>query len=332
MKNITAYCLSWHLQKSDAFRDLLEEPLRSYAKVNFKRWDGETLTDKPDKNSCLVFCMLPPTEKLLKQGYTDIAWIPMWDQAQGYSDTWWLDLPKNLKIIAYSDVVFRKASKAGLPAIRLHYFKDTQAYKPASWENGRIAYYWNRVGMIGAEFLEKFCESAKISELLFNPDIDPGIEGNKYYELPEIIGRTKVTTIHRTKSREDALRQIEPANIVISPRLTEGAGMVFLESMARGCAVVAHNAPTMNEYIRSNENGLLVNDGWFNLSDRLKIRYGFTTHHRTHPYLLDTTINWKKIENASFEKLGVEAAQYTKAGYDNWRKEFSKLAYFLKVS
>jgi hypothetical protein len=331
MKKLTAYCINWHLQNSDAFKDLLEVPLKSIALINFVGWDGENLPDNPNKDSLLVFCMLPPTEQIIKMGFINLVWIPMWDQAQGYSDEWWSALPKHLKVVAFSEVIDIKAKQAGLRTIRLQHFKNPQDYKPASWKNGHIAYYWNRVGMIGPEFLERFCETANITELIFNPDTDPGTEENKFYSLPSVLGKTTVTTIHRTKSREDALRQIEHANIVISPRLTEGAGMVFQESMARGCTVIAHNAPTMNEYIQNNVNGILLKDGWYSLADRYKNKLGISKHQRTDPFLLEMTIDWKVIKNAKFEKLGIEAARYTKAGYENWVQETSRFAEFMNL-
>ena len=43
----------------------------------------------------------------------------------------------------------------------------------------------------------------------------------------------------------------------VAPRPTEGIGMSFLEAMAMGRCVIAPDMPTMNEYIRHGENGLL---------------------------------------------------------------------------
>lgn len=330
MKQATAYCLSWHLKNSDAFRDLIEAPLKSYMDVNFIGWDGESLPRKPAKGSTLIFCMLPPDQLTLQQKDLNLIWVPMWDQAQGYNDEWWAALPKHLKVLAFSDVIFHKAKQANLSVLRLRYFKNPESLTPTNWENGRIAYYWNRVGMIGPEFLEKFCKEANISELLFNPDVDPGIEENKYYELPAKIGNTRVTTIHRTKTREGALQQIERANIVISPRMTEGAGMVFLEAMARGCAVVAHDAPTMNEYIKDCDNGILLDDTWLGLADRIKMKLGMSSSYKkTGPYLLNPTIDWKKITSTPFEKLGTEAAELSLLGYKSWMRESNQLASFI---
>ena len=58
---------------------------------------------------------------------------------------------------------------------------------------------------------------------------------------------------------DDEYRKIlaEPG-VYIAPRLKEGIGMSFLEQMAMGKCVIAHQDSTMDEYITDGGNGLLV--------------------------------------------------------------------------
>ena len=58
-------------------------------------------------------------------------------------------------------------------------------------------------------------------------------------------------------SREEYLSRIAACEIVVAPRRKEGIGMAFLEAMAMGKCVVAHNEATMNEYIKDGVNGIL---------------------------------------------------------------------------
>jgi glycosyltransferase involved in cell wall biosynthesis len=58
-------------------------------------------------------------------------------------------------------------------------------------------------------------------------------------------------------SREEYLSRIAACEIVVAPRRKEGIGMAFLEAMAMGKCVVAHNDATMNEYIKDGVNGIL---------------------------------------------------------------------------
>ena len=57
--------------------------------------------------------------------------------------------------------------------------------------------------------------------------------------------------------RKEYFERISKCGIVIAPRRKEGIGMAFLEAMAMGKCVVAHNDATMNEYIKNGKNGIL---------------------------------------------------------------------------
>lgn len=56
---------------------------------------------------------------------------------------------------------------------------------------------------------------------------------------------------------DEYMRVLSNCNVFIATRPREGIGLSFLEAMGLGMCVVAPDAPTMNEYISSEENGLL---------------------------------------------------------------------------
>ena len=61
-------------------------------------------------------------------------------------------------------------------------------------------------------------------------------------------------------ARQDYLKYLNQANIFIAPRAAEGVGLSFVEALARGCAVFAYDAPTMNEYITHKADGFLFKE------------------------------------------------------------------------
>ncbi len=330
MKKVTAYCLEWHLKNSDAFRDLLITPLSPYLNIELTGWNGEVLPKKHAKNETVIFCMLPPTQEILNRDDLHVFWLPMWDQAQGYSDDWWNALPKNLQIISFSEEVHKKATKAGLTNLRLSYFKNPDESTAVHWKGERTLLYWNRVGMVGPEFIKELCKRLSIDTLIYKPDIDPGIESNKFYELPKKLGKTRVEIIHTTKSREEFLRITEKANIVLSPRLTEGVGMFYLEAMSRGCVVLAHNAPTMSEYITHGKNGILLDNPGTIKNEGLLRRLKKQETISYAPYLLSHQQPWKKISKLKLEKLGQQARIDHQKGYDKWQASLPEYARFLQ--
>jgi len=58
--------------------------------------------------------------------------------------------------------------------------------------------------------------------------------------------------------RDEYLARLASCGVVVAPRRKEGIGLAFLEAMAMGKCVVAHDDATMNEYVADGENGLLV--------------------------------------------------------------------------
>ena len=85
---------------------------------------------------------------------------------------------------------------------------------------------------------------------------------------------------HEFLPREEYMRKLASCGIVVAPRRKEGIGMAFLEAMAMGKCVVAHNDATMNEYIVDGESGILVD---FDAPERIafsrveKVREGVAT-------------------------------------------------------
>jgi len=105
---IPVFSLDWHIHKSPAKKAILDEPLSPFIKFHQFSWDGErlpSLLSKEQKNKPVVFFQLPPPKELMSNPDMRIVWIPMWDQAYGYDLGWWQKLPKNLRIVAFSDQI-----------------------------------------------------------------------------------------------------------------------------------------------------------------------------------------------------------------------------------
>lgn len=303
---VVAWCMEWHLTSSPAFDKLLVEPLAPDLDVQLRAWDGERLPEPVDPSEPTVFCMLPPPADLMGERVT---WLPMWDQVRGFAAAWWEALPRGLRVVALSQAVAERARAAGLETLRLQYFLDLAELAPATWEDGPVVGYWNRTGLAGPRFLERLCAALGARELIFRPDIDPRVTEDVRYELPDRLGATAVRRV-MPASRDEHLRAMAPANVVLAPRVAEGAGLVFLESMARGCATLAFDGPTMNEYIQDGVNGtLLRNARWRTL--------------RRHPapFVLSEHRNWGALARLDLPALGARAAADHAAGRRAWQAE-----------
>ncbi|MEO8393334.1 MAG: hypothetical protein ABI700_10110, partial [Chloroflexota bacterium] len=167
--DIFVYSHEWHLTRSGAFLDLVVQPLQRYARINHQAWSNDS-SAAHSSASVLVFCqVLPPAEWLLHQN-SRLVWIPMWDAIRDRPQAWWNQLPKSLRIVAFSKAVALCARRAGLSVYEVQYFKNPFDFTPAKWDGERTLFYWNRRGILSPEFLEQFCASLNIDRLLFRAD------------------------------------------------------------------------------------------------------------------------------------------------------------------
>jgi hypothetical protein len=321
-EKLTAYALDWHLTDSRAFDSLLVEPLADHAQIELRSWDGEALPERipPDRHS--IFCMLPPPAQVLRDPSARLVWIPMWDQARTYAPSWWEQLPPNLRVVAFAEPVRRLAQGAGLQTLPLTYFLDPAQLPSAEWGE-RVGFYWNRTGMLGPPAVERLCRSLGISRLIFRDRIDPRIPPGMHYSLPRSLGDTEVVTVD-PNSREEYLDATQPANIVVAPRTAEGVGLTFLEGMARGCCVIGYDAPTMNEYIRHGENGMLFR----RRESRLRVA-ALRRVLRRMPHIVDVDQPWGRLRRADPIRLGERARADHVAGHARWVASIDEYARFI---
>ena len=310
-QKLVAYCLDWHRSASSA-DDILVDPLAGQADVELRPWDGETLSERIPPGEPTVFYMLPPPPEAMRAAGARIVWIPMWDQARIYDERWWANLPSSLRVVALSGPVFERASAAGLPTLNLRYFLDPADMPRTEWERGRVACYWNRTGMMSPQAVRRMCKELLLDRLLFREQLDPRVPDRLGYTMPGRVGPTEVISI-RPSSRREYLEITRQANIFIAPRTSEGVGLTFLEAMARGSCVIGYDAPTMNEYIRDGENGLLFKSSHSRLHPAALVRFA-----RRLPHPVNVDQPWKRLAEADHAALGERGRADHQAGHELW--------------
>jgi hypothetical protein len=307
-------------------------------------WNGEERLDTSDvfqgESNPVIFFQSPPPENILHNPGARLVWIPMWDQAQAYDQSWWNGLPKNLRVVAFSKVILEKACEAGLSTLFLRFYDNPLDYEPARWNGDRILLYWNRTGLLGPEFLRRFCAELEIDCLFFVDRIDPLIPASADYRLPARLGKTEVHFIKQPDflPRQEYLRFVNKTNIFIAPRPREGIGLTLLEAMGRGCAVFGYNAPTMNEYIQHRENGYLMPAYQPSGINRLRVASGHFAwrlpplrlfRRRHFERLLTHLQDWDEIRQLDLRKLGEAAIRTHRAGYKEWLDKIPEYARFI---
>ncbi|HET9369777.1 MAG TPA: glycosyltransferase [Vicinamibacterales bacterium] len=309
----------WHATLSSAFHDLAVTDLAGYAEIREAVWP--VAGPVPDDVHAVLFCQILPPFEWIEAQRARVVWVPMWDDVSGHADAWWHQVPKRVKVVAFSRAVAARARAAGLEVLERQYFKDPAQLSRAPWDGERVLLYWNRRGMIGPGFLHKLCQALAIDRVLFRNALDPGADPGAAYELPNRLGRTVVDVLPRTSSRDEYFRLIDRVNVVVSPRLEEGVGMVMLEGLARGCAVFAADGPTMNEYIRSGVDGYLFRPKSFasRAAGALRSRLaGLGVGAPPRRFGLDGRQPWREIAAIELEALGRRARAAHVEGRARW--------------
>lgn len=337
-QKLIAWCLPWHVDKSPAAMRLVTEPLKPYTSVELRGWDGQHLPALPNaqEQNTELFFQLPPPPDRLKTTHCRLVWIPMWDSAHGLEEAWWKALPNLLRIVAFSRKIVDKAKGARASVYYTQYFPDDTHTKVASWDRGRVLFYWNRTGLVSRQFLVRLCKALHISKLIFRGMVDPGCEAGAAYSAPDSWNGVEVQHMPDTWDATAYEHAMEEANIVIAPRVVEGVGLTFLEAMARGCAVIAYDGATMNEYIRHGQNGILLRPPGASALRRfirgipMGRRFGwsrfFEPRYR-HP--LTSAADLRELANLDLQALGNQARRDCEVGHAAWLKQIPAYADFV---
>jgi len=331
VRKLRAYCLPWHAHSSPAFNDILVAPLRPWVDLELTVWSKSAPVDFAEP---LVFCQVQPPPEILAEPRARIVWLPMWDDARHYSPGWWRTLPRDrVRVAAFARPVAQAAARAGLPMLPLRFHKNPAEFPEANWRNGRVLFYWNRTGLATREFLERLCEELRVDHLIFRAATDPDFAGGAY-ELPGHLRHAQVTNLSPFLPKSDYGALLRQANLYLAPRLYEGVGLTFLEAMCSGCAVLAHDTPTMNEYIAHGRNGWLFPSicpaPWRERWQRgLRRRWPALVPALQHATALGLRQDWKSLHQADWPALGRAARQDQAIGHQAWLGQLPNFARFM---
>lgn len=256
---LPAFCMPWHASMSNAFQEILVNPLRELSSIALTPWDENPELPvsyfEQDPNRPLIFCQLPPPRELLQNEKARIIWLPMWDNVARWPLSFWRNLPSHLRIVAYSDPVLRLAKRFGVPTLRVRFFLDPAKHSICQKDEPSLL-YWNRVGLYSLKALQRVCADLKVRRLIHILRPDPGYE-RPGLALPNMIGQTEVRTIRSFLPEAEHKRLLATCQMCLAPRPREGVGLAALQSMVRGACVLAYDGPATNEYIVHGQSGYL---------------------------------------------------------------------------
>lgn len=227
--------------------------------VGSNREDVEkTLTDQKLKYDLVVLWQIDwLAAYFLALGFKTVV-IPMFDGSSTLDNIHW-EKARGALFINFSLNLHNIISAADCESIYVRYFpiinkSNIEAEK--SYQFKPTAFFWERRPDTLLN-LNEICRllGNSISHLHIHQAPDPGFSPS---DLPEGLPFT-ISTSSWFPNSNQYLECVCSHDIYVAPRYTEGIGMGFLEAMALGRVVVAHDEPTHNEYIKNYHNGILFN-------------------------------------------------------------------------
>jgi hypothetical protein len=192
--------------------------------------------------------LLPEVETFEKP----ILCIPMLDDALPLTVSHYRKF-ESVKFVSFSKTLHKFLLLSGCRSSYIQYWPKIEATE--SVKENHI-YFWERnPSHFSIEDLARATETSNVKIYLRQqPDPHDQLEER----LRIVNPRVEMLPV-KWSTKSDYKDKVARSLVFVSPRPWEGIGMSFLEAMAMGCCVIAFNNPTMNEYIKSGETGILIN-------------------------------------------------------------------------
>lgn len=181
--------------------------------------------------------------------------IPMYDSSGSLPCEHW-SVMKGGMFINFSLHLHTSISLSGGNSCYVRYFPELNLNRELKKLNKVKAFFWERKpnSHINFESVARLLNWGWDS-MHVHQHPDPNLKSS----VIQNHEKYNITTSNFFETSKDYMNLLSGHNVYIAPRYDEGIGMGFLEAMARGQVVIAHDAPTHNEYITNFKNGILFN-------------------------------------------------------------------------
>lgn len=301
---------SFHLA-SGSSRFFIEVLEAEYSVTVFydRRWEGKDGVDV-DKivrggfETIVYWQSLGTLHDLIRLRRMNVVWVPMFDEVDEHPPVFWtLVGALGLKVICFSEALHARLSGRRIESVVVRYFPEPSPMSVAY--DGVRVFLWQRCTEIAWPLVRNLISGAPIVEVVIKNDPDLG---ERFVPPPasdvELFNIRVVddVKISEKTSTEAYQRMLFRCNVFIAPRLREGIGLSVLEAMATGMCVIAHDAPTMNEYIKSGDTGYL----W-------------------------SGPNPEPVDLMKFEEVGRRAQNNVREGHKHWLASLAALRKFIAI-
>lgn len=249
----------WHIKKTGSNRFLIDY-LENNFEVDFLLDTEITESVVRDINYkkydvILFFQKMPPKFYSLFE-CKNIVFVPMFDETGDSVD--FAYFARNLKIIAFCKKHYEMCTRYGIPVFYLQYYPELDENALMN-EKDNLLFWQRRDNCTWSTVKKLIGEARNLPDDIENVYVHSAVDNGAHFEMPSEKDKEdyNITVTSWFADKSDFSKLLDSNAIFVAPRDKEGIGMSFLDAMAKGAVVIAHNESTMNEYI-NNDNGYLI--------------------------------------------------------------------------
>lgn len=204
----------------------------------------------------IVFFQVLPTPRVLRGlDCSNLTWVPMRDGLRYNSSRLKRLSASSIKTLNFCREAHDFFTANGHPSLNAQYWpKPAPEFLRSERKQPRI-FFWPRRQEISWNTLKLLLGNYRPDGIVLRYASDAGDE------LPrpsaDDIKEYRITLLNGWLEHSAYNAHLRECDVFMAPRPYEGIGQAMLEAMNHGLAVIAPNAPTMNEYVKHGHNGWL---------------------------------------------------------------------------
>lgn len=206
-------------------------------------------------SAALVFFQIQPKPRLLRAlGHRNVTWVPMRDDLRYDASRVRQLTGSTLKFVNFCQEAHRVFEGRGQASLAVQFWPQVPEPPPRPARAAPRIFLWDR-GYLQWPLLKQLLGEQAVDSVVLRLSPDPGRQAAR--PSADDIRRYRIELVEGWLPREDYQALLAGCDLFFAPRPLEGIGMATLEAMALGQGVIAPDRPTMNEYLRTGENGAL---------------------------------------------------------------------------
>lgn len=238
-------------KSSDFFFNILHEFAWTdieYIDTEINLYDQLTNLSYTSYDRIIFWQIMPPKDIIPLLPYSKTILIPMYDACCTWTYKKWYDY-RLFRFISFCLKIHKILIDLGIQSIYVKYAPDVKQPEGLERHNDLTAFIWRRTDNLKLQEIVRMFKRNGVYNIVCH--------GFSEDQKIQVEGVNIIYTRGWFKTHEEYLESVSKCHYFFAPRLYEGIGMGFLESMGLGLCVISPNQATMNEYIKDKENGYL---------------------------------------------------------------------------